>query len=65
MYIYIYIYIRTLYEFLYINVATYNFNNLATRHLKLHYISNFTNLLQTGNETKSIKPKWSQINYKR
>ena len=29
--------------------------NEATRHLKFRYISILTNLLRTGNETKSLK----------
>ena len=41
MYIYIYIYV-------------YIYNS-ATRHLKYSYISILTNLLRTGNETKSVK----------
>ena len=34
----------------------------TTRHLKYSYISIFTNLLRTDNETKSVKPIYNHIN---
>ena len=33
-----------------------------TRHLKYSYISIFTNLLQTDNETKNVKTIYNHIN---
>ena len=61
IYIYIYIYktIMTLYAFFFENVKNIN---STTRHLKYSYISIFTNLLGTDNETKSVKPIYKYIN---
>ena len=48
---------------MYVYICTYIYNNFicqkiksTARHLKYSYIFIFTNLLQTGNETKSVKP---------
>ena len=34
----------------------------TTRHLKYSNISIFTNLLQTDNETKNVKPVYKHVN---
>ena len=49
----------TLYAFFFENVKNIN---STTRHLKYSYISIFTNLLGTDNETKSVKPIYKYIN---
>ena len=49
IYVYIHIYIYNIYIYIYIYIK------LITRHLKFRYLSFFRNLLQTDNETESIK----------
>ena len=58
-YIYIYIYIQV-YAFFFENVK--NKIKSMTRHLKFSHISIFANPLRTGNETKSVKTVYNQIN---
>ena len=43
----------------YENVKNYKIH--ATRHLKYSYISIFTNLTRTDNETKCVKPIYNHI----
>ena len=42
------------------NVKKYK--KVITRHLKYSYMSIFTNLLRSDNETKSVKPIYKHIN---
>ena len=55
MYIYIHIYIYVYIHIYIYNIYIYIYIKLITRHLKFRYLSFFRNLLQTDNETESIK----------
>ena len=54
--------ILTLYTYWYLIIKMSLHTNYMTRHLKLRYISIFTNLLRTRNESKNVKFLYSYIN---